>query len=76
MKLLCHNMIVCNDPHCERAFPLIVEVDKSIYKQSDFHKETIIDLAEKIHWSALHQTVVNLGEENFPKKPFDHLDDE
>lgn len=68
MRLLSHNLLICNVAKCEKNnFPLIIEVEKSIYRGSDFNRETIKKLVRKLDWFALHKTVTEMGETNFPK---------
>lgn len=67
--------MTCIDPNC-KAHPLIVEVIKAVYRESVYEKENIVKLAGKIDWGALHQTVVDLGEVDFPKNPTAFLTDD
>lgn len=68
MRLLSHNLLICNVSKCEKNnFPLIIEVEKSIYRSSDFNRENIKKLVRKLDWFALHKTVTDMGETNFPK---------
>jgi multifunctional methyltransferase subunit TRM112 len=68
MRLLSHNLLICNVAKCEKNnFPLIIEVEKSIYRGSDFNRENIKKLVRKLDWFALHKTVTEMGETSFPK---------
>lgn len=68
MRLLSHNLLICNIAKCEKNnFPLIIEVEKSIYRSSDFNRENIKKLVKKLDWFALYKTVTDMGETNFPK---------
>ena len=65
MKLITHNLLVCNKKACQAAgvvnFPLKLVVDK----WEDYDEETAMPmtkplmskLSEKLDWPALHQTV-------------------
>lgn len=69
MRLLSHNLLICNIAKCEKNnFPLIIEVEKSIYRSSDFNRENIKKLVKKLDWFALYKTVTDMGENNFPKE--------
>lgn len=68
MRLFSHNLLICNVAKCEKNnFPLIIEVEKSVYRQSEFNRESIKKLVKKLDWFALHKTVTDMGETNFPK---------
>ena len=68
MRLLSHNLLICNIAKCDKNnFPLMIEVEKSVYRGSDFNKDTIKKLIKKLDWFALHKTVVEMGETSFPK---------
>lgn len=68
MRLLSHNLLICNVAKCEKNnFPLAIEVEKSIYRGSDFNRDNIKKLVRKLDWFALHKTVTDMGETNFPK---------
>lgn len=68
MRLLSHNLLICNVAKCEKNnFPLIIEVEKSIYRSSDFNRENIKKLVRKLDWYALYKTVTDMGETSFPK---------
>jgi multifunctional methyltransferase subunit TRM112 len=68
MRLLSHNLLICNVAKCEKNnFPLIIEVEKSIYRSSDFNRENIKKLVRKLDWFALYKTVTDMGETSFPK---------
>ena len=68
MRLLSHNLLICNVAKCDKNnYPLLIEVEKSIYRESEFNKDNIVRLVKKLDWLALHKTVTELGETNFPK---------
>lgn len=68
MRLFSHNLLICNVAKCEKNnFPLIIEVEKSIYRSSDYNRDNIRKLVKKLDWLALHKTVTDMGETNFPK---------
>lgn len=68
MRLLSHNLLICNVAKCDKNnFPLVIEVEKSIYRESEFSQESIRKLVRKLDWFALHKTVTHMGETNFPK---------
>ena len=68
MRLFSHNLLICNVAKCDKNnFPLIIEVEKSVYRASDFNSDNIKKLVKKLDWLALHKTVTDMGETNFPK---------
>jgi hypothetical protein len=68
MRLFSHNLLICNVSKCEKNnFPLIIEVEKSVYRASDFNRDSIKKLVKKLDWFALYKTVTDMGETNFPK---------
>ena len=68
MRLLSHNLLICNVAKCDKNnFPLIIEVEKSVYRASEFNSDNIKKLVKKLDWFALHKTVTDMGETNFPK---------
>jgi len=70
MRLLTHNFILCNVAKCDKNnFPLLIEVEKSVYSESEFNKERITSCIKKLDWNGLFKTVTSMGENNFPKDP-------
>jgi multifunctional methyltransferase subunit TRM112 len=62
MRLLSHNLLICNVAKCDKNnYPLLIEVEKSIYRESDFNKDNMVRLIKKLDWFALHKTVAELG---------------
>ena len=77
MRLLSHNLMNCPDSSCSTSgFPLIVAIERSIYRPSEFEKENTIRVAKKVDWGALHKTVEDLGEDDFPTNPEEYFSDE
>jgi multifunctional methyltransferase subunit TRM112 len=73
MRLLTHNFILCNVAKCDKNnFPLLIEVEKSVYSESEFNKEKITSCIKKLDWNGLHKTVTSMGEVNFPKDLGEH----
>lgn len=74
MRLLTHNFMVCNVTKCDKNnFPLLIEVEKTVYRESEFNAERVLACVKKLDWAGLHKTILSLGEENFPKEPTDAL---
>ena len=74
MKLLSHNLLICNVSKCEtNNFPLKIEVEKSVYRESEFSSDNIKRLLKKIDWPGLVKTVSEMGETNFPIDPTENL---
>jgi multifunctional methyltransferase subunit TRM112 len=62
MRLLTHNFMVCNVAKCDKNnFPLLIEVEKSIYRESEYNKDRIISCIKKLDWSGLFKTVSSMG---------------
>ena len=62
MRLLSHNLLICNVAKCDKNnYPLLIEVEKSIYRESDFNKDNMVRLIKKLDWFGLHKTVAELG---------------
>jgi multifunctional methyltransferase subunit TRM112 len=58
MRLLSHNILVCNVVKCiNNNLPFRIHVDKSEYRESEFNREHIIKLIRKLEWSSLYKTV-------------------
>lgn len=67
MRLLTHNFILCNKTSCERnSFPLGIEVEKSIYRETDFDQEAVLAWAQRLDWPAFTKTAALLGETSLP----------
>jgi multifunctional methyltransferase subunit TRM112 len=74
MRLLTHNFMVCNVAKCDKNnFPLLIEVEKSVYRESEYNKERIVSCVKKLDWSGLAKTVSSMGENDFPKDPTEYL---
>lgn len=70
MRLLTHNFMVCNVAKCDKNnFPLIIDVEKTAYRETEFHKDRVIASIKKLDWTGLYKTVLMLGEKDFPKEP-------
>lgn len=77
MRLLSHNLLACNVAKCNKNnFPLLIEVEQSTHRESPFNKDNLKRLIQKLDWAALHQTVLSMGENNFPVEPKDELEDD
>lgn len=62
MRLLTHNFILCNVAKCDKNnFPLLIEVEKSVYSESEFNKDKITSCIKKLDWNGLHKTVTSMG---------------
>lgn len=77
MRLLTHNFMVCNVAKCDKNnFPLIIEVEKTVYRETDFHPDRVAACVKKLDWAGLYKTILSLGENNFPKDPTESLQNE
>lgn len=62
MRLLTHNFMICNVAKCDKNnFPLLIEVEKSLYKESEFNKDRIASCVKKVDWNGLFKTVTSMG---------------
>ena len=62
MRLLAHNLLICNDADCqEKNFPLSIQIKESEVREADFNLANIKKLTKKLDWPALHRTVVGMG---------------
>lgn len=51
MRLLAHNLLMCNVKTCEiNNYPLIIQVEKSIIIECDFKKDAISKIIPKLDW--------------------------
>jgi len=49
MRLLTHNFMVCNVAKCDKNnFPLVIDVEKSVYRESEFNKDKMLACVKKI----------------------------
>ena len=59
MRLLAHNLLICNFAECEsKNFPLSIEIEKSIYRETQFNYNNIKKIIKKLDLPALHKTVL------------------
>mmetsp|Transcript_25114 Transcript_25114/g.22154 ORF Transcript_25114/g.22154 Transcript_25114/m.22154 type:complete len:124 (+) Transcript_25114:91-462(+) len=69
MRLLSHNLLMCNVKNCNKNnYPLKIIVDKSQILEKEFNKDFALRLIPKIDWSALYKTVVSMGHQKFPSE--------
>ncbi|KAF8819435.1 Trm112p family domain-containing protein [Cardiosporidium cionae] len=66
MRLLTHNLLVCNRQHCSGGFPLTVkllgDIDNSTNKvEIDFNEHLIQNLLNILDWESLTNTATSLG---------------
>ena len=77
MRLLAHNLLICNMAECQqRSFPLSIEIEESVVRETEFSLVNIKKLIKKLDWPALHKTALRLGEVDFPEHPDDELGSE
>ena len=62
MRLLSHNLLMCNVKTCDKNnYPLAIVVDKSYQSECEFKKESLVKLIPKLNWEALHKTVLSVS---------------
>ncbi|CEM35199.1 unnamed protein product [Vitrella brassicaformis CCMP3155] len=67
MRLLTHNLLMCNRKQCTGGFPLRIVLDTDIDKdaqsveESEFRPEFIQHLLPKLDWEALYKTAQELN---------------
>ena len=44
-----------------KGFPLIIKVNKAIYKESLYNRDKLVKVAKKLHWKGLRKTVLDMG---------------
>ncbi|CAD8160393.1 unnamed protein product (macronuclear) [Paramecium tetraurelia] len=67
MRLLVHNLLMCNK--CDKNnYPLKIEVNKSVIMELEFKKDAILKLIPKLDFEVLSNTVRELGFKQFPKQ--------
>ena len=59
-----------------KGFPLIIKVNKAIYKESLYNRDKLVKVAKKLHWKGLRKTVLDMGQPDFPEKLKDIIDDD
>jgi hypothetical protein len=63
MRLLSHNILVCNVLKCtNNNLPFLIQVDRSEYRESDFNRDHIVKLIRKLEWSSLFKTVTAVNQ--------------
>eukprot|EP00450_Noctiluca_scintillans_P012509 CAMPEP_0194485600 /NCGR_PEP_ID=MMETSP0253-20130528/6555_1 /TAXON_ID=2966 /ORGANISM="Noctiluca scintillans" /LENGTH=136 /DNA_ID=CAMNT_0039325599 /DNA_START=46 /DNA_END=456 /DNA_ORIENTATION=- len=60
MKLLTHNLIMCNKKGVTKGFPLIIKARTLKYEETQFDKDFTLAMIPKLEWSALLQAMENL----------------
>ena len=77
MRLLAHNLLICNMPECQQhSFPLSLHIEESVVRETEFNLANIKKLIHKLDWPALRRTVLEIGEKGFPEHPSDELGSE
>ena len=62
MRLLTHNLLMCNLKSCTgRNFPLVLQANEITEESSEFNQELTLKMLNKIDWRVFHQTLENLG---------------
>ena len=67
MRLLGHNILVCNTKTCNgqnHAMKLFIEKSEIIEK--DFRPTLVTNLAKKLNWELFIQTVASIGQQGMP----------
>lgn len=58
MRLLAHNLLMCNVKNCDKNnYPLVIIPTKSQIIESEFKKDALVKLIPKLDWAALYKTV-------------------
>lgn len=66
MRLLTHNLMMCNRKQCSGGFPLKVSVRESKTTESDFNANHIKAMLSRIDYQALLTTANSLGIHSLP----------
>eukprot|EP00921_Rhytidocystis_pertsovi_P017358 GHVQ01027300.1.p1 GENE.GHVQ01027300.1~~GHVQ01027300.1.p1 ORF type:complete len:127 (+),score=17.65 GHVQ01027300.1:231-611(+) len=68
MKLLTHNLLMCNRKQCSGGFPLQIKLDACrenamCTEEGDYNGDFILSVLDRIDWKALVDTSKTLGTE-------------
>ncbi len=53
MRLLTHNMLICNKKGVVNGYPLAIKANRLVYEETEFSKEFTASMLAKVEWSAL-----------------------
>jgi len=68
MRIISHNMLMCNVKGCNKNnYHLKIIVNESKIINTEYNKEFIQKIVTKLNWEALVVTVKAFGIESFPK---------
>ena len=57
MRLLTHNMLMCNKKGVSKGFPLKIKADKIVYEPTDFSPDFTVSMVKKLEYDALFGAV-------------------
>ena len=66
MRLLTHNLVMCNRKQCSGGFPLKVVARETKLGESEFNADHIRSMLTRIEYEALVATAVSVGMANLP----------
>ncbi|CDI82549.1 hypothetical protein, conserved [Eimeria acervulina] len=80
MRLLTHNLLMCNRRQCSGGYPLKIELGDSeaatVAVETELQKQLLLSLLQKLDWSALVSTAAKLGIDLPPTVSESDKDDE
>ena len=53
MRLLTHNMLICNKKGVVNGYPLAIKATRLVYEETEFSTEFTRSMLNKVEWSAL-----------------------
>lgn len=57
MRLLTHNMLMCNKKGVQNGFPLRIKAEKLVYEETEFNPVFIQHMIRKLEYPALLQAI-------------------
>lgn len=65
MRLLTHNLLMCNRKQCPGGYPLKIQLaegpEATAQEESEMQTQLLLSLLRKLDWNALVQTAAELG---------------
>ena len=58
MRLLTHNMLICNKKGVVKGYPLKINAKRLVLEETEFSKDFTVAMLKKLEWSALLQVRV------------------
>ena len=73
MRLITHNMLMCNIKGVTNGFPLGIEAADVRVEEADYNEDFIKNFIPKLEWSALVQGAASLNVTDLPAELTDEL---